>query len=222
MSLIQVMILGTTGNSQDILDTINDINSFSGETVYECIGFLDDNEKLWGHELSGVQVHGPLADAKKHTLCFFINGIGNPYNFYRKEKILSQTGVPLERFTTIIHPTASISKTATIGTGVVVFQHVTITTNVAIGNHVIILPNTVISHDAIIGHYTTIAGGAYVSGCVTIGDSCYLGARSALNGNISIGDDCLIGMGAIVLNSLEPNLTVVGNPARFLRKTIEE
>ena len=213
------MILGASGNSQDILDTLNDINTVSGKMIYRCRGFIDENETKWGQEMSGIKVQGPLADAYKYTDCFFINGIGNPSNFFQKQKIISRTQLPLERFTTIIHPSASVSRTATLGRGVVVFQNATITTHVSIGNQVIILPNTVISHDTVIGHYTSIAGGVYVSGNVTVGDSCYIGAKSTLTGNISIGDYCLIGMGAVVLNSFDTNNVVVGNPAKFLRKT---
>ena len=44
----QIIILGTGGNCIDILDTINDINARLSSKKYECIGFLDDNEKKWG------------------------------------------------------------------------------------------------------------------------------------------------------------------------------
>lgn len=217
----RVVILGTGGNSVDILDTINDINDLASKPVYECLGFLDDNESLWGTVIQGVKVLGPLESAHEHPDCSFVNGIGAPSNFWKKEAIISKTGAPLERFVTIIHPSASVSRTATLGSGVVVFQHVVITSNVKIGNHVIILPNTVISHDDVIGDYTCIAGGVCVSGQVKIGQSCYLGTNSTIIGNSEIGDRCLIGMGSCVLRSIPPNSVVVGNPARLLRQTIE-
>ena len=80
------MILGASGNSQDILDTLNDIKPVYGKMIYRCIGFLDDNETIWGQEMSGIKVHGPLADAYKYTNCFFINGIRNPSNFFKNKK----------------------------------------------------------------------------------------------------------------------------------------
>jgi len=217
----RVVILGTGGNSVDILDTIHDLNDRAATPVYECCGFLDDNAALWGTVIHGVKVLGPLASAPAQPDCSFVNGIGAPSNFWKKEGIIAKTGAALERFATLIHPSASVSRTATLGRGVVIFQHVVITSNVTIGHHVIILPNTVISHDDVIGDYTCIAGGVCVSGQVRVGRSCYLGTNSTIIGNADIGDRCLIGMGSCVLRSIPPNSVVVGNPARFLRHTVD-
>lgn len=217
----RVVILGTGGNSVDILDTINDVNDCASHPVYECVGFLDDNAALWGTGIHGVKVLGPLASAHAQPDCSLVNGIGAPSNFWKKDVIIAKTGAALERFVTILHPSASVSRTATVGRGVVVFQHVVITSNVTIGHHVIILPNTVISHDDVIGDYTCIAGGVCISGQVKIGQSCYLGTNSTIIGNAEIGDRCLIGMGSCVLRNIPPNSVVVGNPARFLRHTVD-
>jgi sugar O-acyltransferase (sialic acid O-acetyltransferase NeuD family) len=218
----KIIILGTGGNSVDILDTIDDINSRSSKAIYECMGFLDDNPSLWGTTLCGVEVKGPLAQAKQLADCYFVNGIGAPTNFWKKESIISKTGIPLDHFETIIHPSASVSRMAHIGKGTVIFQNVTITSNVHIGHHVIVLPNTVISHDDIIGDFTCIAGGVCISGGVKVGELSYLGTNSTIIGNIEIGHYCMVGMGSVVLESIEPNSVVVGNPARFLRHTTED
>jgi sugar O-acyltransferase (sialic acid O-acetyltransferase NeuD family) len=216
----EIIILGTNGNCIDVLDTICDINDSFGKTLYTCKGFLDDDEKKWGTALHGVKVLGPLNSAPTYDDCFFVNGIGSPTNFWRKQEIIGKTHLPIERFETIIHPTASVSRLSKIGRGVVIFQHVAITSNVRIGDHVIVLPNTVISHDDVIGDYTCIAGGVCISGGVEIGSSCYLGTNASVIANIKIGDHCLIGMGAVVVRDISENVVVVGNPARVLRRTV--
>jgi len=213
----KIVILGTGGNCIDILDTLNDINQIRPE--YQCVGFLDDTQANWGKDLHGIKVLGPLDSAAKYNDCLFVNGIGSPGNFWKKDAIICKTGVPDNRFATIVHPTASVSKMATLGAGVVVFQNATITSNVRLGKHVIVLPNAVVSHDDVIGDYTCITGGVCISGGVTIGSSCYIGTNSAINGNIAIGDYCLVGMGSVVLKSVPENSVVVGAPARFIRHT---
>jgi sugar O-acyltransferase (sialic acid O-acetyltransferase NeuD family) len=218
----KIIILGTGGNCIDILDTLNSINESKQRGDYECAGFLDDNEQNWGKAYYGVLALGPLNSAPKYSDHFFVNGIGSPANFWRKRAIISSANIPDERFEVIIHPSASVSSTAQLGYGTVVFQNVTITSNVKIGKHVIVLPNSVISHDAVIGDYTCIAGGVCISGGVTIGHSCYLGTHSAIIGNVNIGNYCMIGMGSVVLDNVDENRVVVGNPARFLRKTVPE
>jgi sugar O-acyltransferase (sialic acid O-acetyltransferase NeuD family) len=215
----KIIILGIGGNCIDILDTLNDINNSEKKNIYECVGYLDDNDHSWGKEIHGVKVLGSLDTAKDYADHFFVNGIGSPSSFWKKNEIISKAGVSLEQFETIIHPTASVSRMSRIGLGSVVLQNVTITSNVTIGNHVIILPNTVVSHDDVIGDFTCISGGVCISGCVEIGESCYIGTNSSIIGNIKIGKYCLVGMGSVVLNDIQENTVVIGNPAKMLRRT---
>lgn len=213
----KVIILGTGGNCLDILDTINDINE--KEKKYECVGFLDDNESMWGKTLMGKKVLGPLKLAKDYDDCFFVNGIGSDRTFLFKKKIIDSTGVTLDKFETIIHPTASVSRTAKLGNGVVVFQNATITTNVEVGNHVIILPNSIVSHDSIVGDYCCITGGVAISGMVKIGEFCYVGTGSSIRNGVTVGKNSLIGMGSVVTKDIESDSVVYGAPAKFIRKT---
>jgi sugar O-acyltransferase (sialic acid O-acetyltransferase NeuD family) len=217
----ELIILGTGGNAVDILDTVRDINASRGTNTYKCLGFLDDNPQKQGQSINGIRVLGPLRSADQYRDCLFVNGIGNSRNFWKKPAILSQTGIPVERFATIVHPTASVSTMAKLGRGTVVFQNAVITSNAAIGDHVIILPNSIISHDAIIGDYTCIAGGACLSGGVQVGTACYIGSNSCIIENVVIGNECMVGMGSVVLKDVPANSTVVGNPARFLKNTID-
>lgn len=216
----KVIILGTGGNCIDIADTLNDINKSKNENRYECIGFLDDDAGRQGLDFFGVKVIGMLADAGKFDDALFVNGIGSARNFWKKQEIIRKTGVSRDRFLTVIHPTASVSDWSRIGRGCVIFQNVAITANSRIGDHVVILPNSIISHDASIGDFTTIAGGVSVSGNVEVGDSCYLGTNAAIKDGMKIGSRSLIGMGSVVLEDVEENSIVVGNPARFLRNTV--
>ena len=147
--------------------------------------------------------------------------IGSERNFWKKATIISKTRVPLDRFETIVHPTASVSRMATLGKGVVVLQHVTIANQARIGHHVIILPNSVISHDVVVGDYTCITGGVCISGRVTIGRNCYLGTHSAIIGGVKLGTGCLIGIGAVIRHDVPEYAMMVGNPATLLRTTQE-
>jgi sugar O-acyltransferase (sialic acid O-acetyltransferase NeuD family) len=209
----RIVILGTGGTSRDILDTIWDVNDSDAAVRYECVAFLDDNRSLWGSTLHDVRISGPLASARDFEDCVFVNGIGSPGNFRDRERIIGSLGLDRERFATIVHPSASVSRTARIGRGSAVLQHVTIASNVRIGDHVVILPNSVVSHDVQIGDYTCVAGAAAISGGVRVGRAAYVGTGAAIIGGVTLGDGSLIGMGSIVRHDVAPASIVVGNPA---------
>jgi len=216
MKIKKVIILGTGGNCIDILDTINEINLIKKQ--YKVIGFLDDDKTKWQTKIYGIEVLGGLDIANTFSDTVFVNGIGSPNNFWKKKEIIDKTNLTIDRFETIIHPSASVSKMSNIGNGTVILQNVTISSNTSIGNHVMILPNSVINHDDKIGDYVSIASGVCIAGGVKIENSCYIGSGSTIIGNIHIKEKVLVGMGSVVLKDIKENSVVVGNPARFLRK----
>ncbi|MGB2824285.1 MAG: sugar O-acyltransferase, partial [Phycisphaerae bacterium] len=122
----KLIILGTGGNCIDILEAVREINASAAEGLYECAGFLDDDRDKWGRECCGLKVLGPLDTAPQYADCSFVNGIGSPANFWRKRAIIARTGLPPERFEAVIHPSASVSRTARVGRGSVVLQNVAI------------------------------------------------------------------------------------------------
>lgn len=52
----------------------------------------------------------------------------------------------------------------------------------------------------------------------TIGDNVYIFAGAILVGNIFIGDNSIIGAGTVVTKSVPANCTVVGNPAKIVKR----
>lgn len=215
----KIIIIGSGGNCTDILDTLLDINETGKKVKYECIGFLDDNPDRLNSSYVGVKVLGSLSEANKFQDCFFIFGIGSPSNHRKRREILATTCLKDSQFETIIHPSASVSRMAHIGTGTVIFQNATITSNVIIGRHVYILPNSIISHDTVVGDFTCIAGGVSISGKTHIGQSCYIGTNACVREGKLVGDFSLVGMGSVVVKDVPANITVFGNPAKPIRES---
>ncbi|HWX20983.1 MAG TPA: NeuD/PglB/VioB family sugar acetyltransferase [Candidatus Binatia bacterium] len=213
-----LIILGTGGNCIDILDAVLALNESGGMLQYRVRGFLDDNKEVWGQEVQGCRVLGPLSHARNYSDCLFANGIGSFHNYWRKPDIIATTGLPDEAFVSIVHPRASVSRFAALGRGTVVLQNATINSGVRVGCHVIILPNAVLSHDTVVGDHTCIASSACLAGGVQIGKACYLGAQCAVSNGVRIGDFSLAGIGAVVLQDVPPKTVVVGNPARVTRQ----
>lgn len=75
----------------------------------------------------------------------------------------------------LIHPTAVISPSATIGSGTVIMAGAIIQARARIGKHCIINTGATVDHDCIIGDYAHIAPGAHLCGHVEVGEGALVG-----------------------------------------------
>jgi sugar O-acyltransferase (sialic acid O-acetyltransferase NeuD family) len=106
-----------------------------------------------------------------------------------------------------------------IGEGAIFSPFTTITSNVKIGRFFHANIYSYVEHDCVIGDFVTFAPNVHCNGGVVIEDHVYVGAGATIKqgspGNpLVIGRDAVLGMGAVVTRSVEPGITVVGNPAR--------
>jgi sugar O-acyltransferase (sialic acid O-acetyltransferase NeuD family) len=200
-----LLIFPYNGNGLEALACLND--------EYNFIGFVDDTVEKQGLSEYGFTVFGRDA-FKKFSDSFVLAVPGSPESFKKRKDIITELNINPERFTTIIHPSAIVSKMAKIGTNSLIMAGVVITSNSIIGDNVCVLPNTVIHHDTVIGDYSLIGSNVSIAGGTRIGDNCYIGSGSKVINGIQIGDKVLIGLGSNVLKDIEQNAKVVGNPAK--------
>jgi sugar O-acyltransferase (sialic acid O-acetyltransferase NeuD family) len=211
-----VIVLGAGGNCRDIVDAMIDANRAAASPVFEPLGYLDDDPAKAGTTVGGVPVLGPLASWTEHPEASFVNGLNGVELTKRKAQILGDLGIPDDRWTNVVHPSAVVSTMAQLGTDVVLLANVTVNSDVRIGDHVMVLPNSVISHDAVIDDYCYLTPGVLVTGYVRLGAGAYLGAGAAIRHRVSVGAGAVVGMGSVVLDDVPAGVTVAGNPARAL------
>ena len=210
-----LIILGTGGNAFDVLDIV-DALADRGD-VWEVRGFLDDAPPAGSHYL-GYPVLGGLRDAGRFPDGWFISTIRNEGVFRRAADILAGTGIPADRFATLVHPQAEVSRRAALGRGVYVNFGASVAGGVVIGDQASLGPGCAVGHNAAIGDHTMLAPHVVVSGSVAVGRLCYLGAGAVVRQHVRVGDGALVGMGAVVVKDVPPGVTVVGNPARRLER----
>src|SRR5689334_21284804 len=109
-----LIIIGTGGSAYDVLDVIEAINS--RQPTWDVRGFLDDAKPFGSNHLD-LPVLAPLRDAGRFDGAMFINVIGSDKSFPIRPRIVSSTGLPPERFATLVHPAASVSSRANLGRG---------------------------------------------------------------------------------------------------------
>ncbi len=206
-----LMVIGASGTGREILDLVEDLNAISAQ--WRVCGILDDEADNQGREIHGIPVLGPVDFACGRSEALAI-GIASSGNRGARPGIMARLGCDIGRFPTLVHPSASVSRRARIGAGVIVLNNAVIGSEAEIGDFSVIFPNATIGHDSRLGAGVTVGPGAGVSGFVTVGDGAYLGSGCRIRERTQIGGKALVGIGAVVLGDVGPGHVVFGNPAR--------
>jgi sugar O-acyltransferase (sialic acid O-acetyltransferase NeuD family) len=130
--------------------------------------------------------------------------------FYILQTVL---GVPANA----VHPSATISSSVQLASGIFIAANATINPLVKIGNGAICNTSCSIDHECIIGDFAHIAPGAVLCGNVKIGEGSFVGANSVIRQGITIGKDVVIGAGAVVIKNIPDGAVMAGNPQKSLK-----
>lgn len=212
--LRQLVLVGGAGTSSDVLALIRSMNKSAPR--YEVLGLLDDALPA-GSQRYGVPVLGPLTCWDSYHDAWFVDCLGSPRSFRKREDLLTRVGLVEARFETLIHPSALIAEDAKIGQGSIIYPNVVVLSNVQIGQHVTILSGTVLNHEVVVGDWSILGSGVMLSGAVKVGRFCYLGTSSSVREGMAIGDGSLVGMGSAVIANVDQNKVVAGVPAKLIR-----
>jgi sugar O-acyltransferase (sialic acid O-acetyltransferase NeuD family) len=213
-----LVLVGAGGFGRESAELVRALNAAGPEPRWQLLGFLDDDEELWGRSVSGTRVLGgidALADlpTARVVLC-----TGQPANFRSKQRIAERLGLEPERYATLVHPSAVLPESCRVGHGTVVLAGCVATTDVEIGAHVGAMPQAVFTHDDRLEDFVTVGAGVRVAGMVHVGEGAYLGSGCVIRESLTIGPWALVGMGAVVTRDVPGGEVWAGSPARFLRQ----
>lgn len=175
---------------------------------WRIIGFLDDNaDAPLGATADRL---GSFASIDQHELTGHhptIIAVGDLR--LRKDCVARVDG----DFATVIHPSASVSPSATIGDGVFIGPNAVVHTNARIGAHATVNSGAIVEHDVVLGDNAHVAPGAALGGSVQVGAGTLIGIGARVIPGVRIGSDAIVGAGAVVIRDTPDGVCVVGAPA---------
>jgi acetyltransferase EpsM len=184
--------------------------------------FLDDN--MSGKEVNGIKVIGKVQ-----------NLIEDDRNIYAIEKykiliafgslFMKEREVVFRRlkdkgflFFNVIHQNTVIDKTSVVGEGNIISSFCVIHPNSKIGNNCVFCTSCTIDHDCVVEHHVYLSPGVNLSGGAKVKKGAFIGTNATIIPLKTIGEYAIVGAGAVVIDDVPDYATVVGNPARIIKK----
>lgn len=210
----KVIGLGAGGHAKVIIEILTKSGGF------EIIGLLDNKKELWNSRILDLPVLGGdelLLKLYNEGFRYAFIGLGSIGNSNPRRELYENIQHNEFEIVQAIHPSANISSSVEIGEGATIMAAVVINACTQIGQNVIINTGSIIEHDCDIRDHVHIASGAVLAGGITVNEGAHIGLGANLLQGIKIGKNAIIGAGSVVLNDVEPDIVVVGNPAKELR-----
>ncbi|MEH6784697.1 MAG: acetyltransferase [Alcanivorax jadensis] len=197
-------IIGAGGHGKVVADTAERLG-------WSEVVFFDPRfgplEQAHGHwRLLGVP-----EEAINHDCDGYFVAIGNSQARQRWCEWLLVRGLSLVK---LIDPASTVSRYATLESGVLVVAGSVINADTHIARGAIVNTRAAIDHDCTIGAYSHVCPGTALAGAVTVGEHSWLGIGCQVRQGARIGSHVTVGAGATVVSDIEDDLTVVGTPAR--------
>ena len=205
-----LIIIGVGGFAREVFWHAQD--SIGYGTDWDIKGFLDGDVKLAAEEYK--KLSAPLlGDVDSYVIepddCF-ICAIADPQ---AKEKLIQRVLDKDGKFINVIHNSAIIHPTASVGQGNILCPQVHIHDHAQIGDFVTFNGRSGVGHDANIADYSSLMGTVDITGYVKVGKRTFWGSGARVVPHSRVDDDAVIGIGSVVLRRVRAGVTVFGNPA---------
>ena len=209
---MKIVIYGASGHGKVVADIVSAMGTI------ELVGFVDDHVSGQKKAVGRVPVLGgeeSLTEILRKGVEGAVVAIGRNDVRLEKADLLQGMGFKL---VTAIHPSAVLAGDVQIGVGTVVMAGVVVNASVRIGSNVILNTSATIDHDCVLGDGCHLSPGVHLAGNVSVGKGSHVGIGACAIQNVAIGEWATVGAGAVVIRDVTSGKTVVGNPAKELRK----
>lgn len=206
-----LVIVGAGGLGREVAALVEALNE--SPPTWDLIGFVDDDDALQDTSVMDYPVHGRVDDLAGKPTFSYVIAIGDGQ---ARRDVASRLDDAPAQPATLVHPSASIHRTTTLGEGTILCNGAAPTVDVTIGPHVVVDQHCTVGHDCVLDPFVTLHPGVRVSGSVHLRQGVTLGAGAVILPGRTIGAHATVGAGAVVTEDLPADRTAVGVPARLV------
>jgi len=185
----------------------------------DCVRSLvlvDENHHLWRKCIGGVPVVGDISGwVERHAEGIeAVIAVGHNPQRLELARRLAEMQV---QFARVVHPSAVIMRSASLGVGVMVLPQCVVNTGAQVGDHVVLNTGVIVEHDCFVEEGASLSPGTRMGGRVAIGRGAFLGTGTTCLPRVTIGQEAIVGAGSLVAGDIPRGVVAYGVPARVIR-----
>jgi sugar O-acyltransferase (sialic acid O-acetyltransferase NeuD family) len=202
----RLMVIGSSGHAQSVLEAA------------ETAGFVVDGAISTANsdgDIGFASLLSALHDIDLVTTALAFGHGVNHVRFRAFEEVLSV--FPQAQFPPIVHSSAWVSPTASLGRGAVVLAQASVGSDSTLGVGALINTGASLDHDSTLGDFASLGPGARTSGNTLIGPRTMLGLHAGVLQGRTIGEDTVVGAHSLVIEDIPALSVAIGTPCRVTR-----
>ena len=211
----RIIIVGSGGFGREVYQWTCDWIDAQTSKDHEIGGFLDiDPDQLNGFEIP-VPHLGCEDTYSINENDRFIIAIGQPE---KRQIVASKLQAKGGQFFNLIHPTAVVSSSVSIGKGVVVCPFATLCPNTTVGDFALLNIYSSLGHDAVLGACSVMSPYSTLNGFAEVKENVFLGTHAVVVGGRVVGKGSRISAHATVFTDLKPGSTLLIKPPTLVSR----
>lgn len=204
----RIIIVGAGGFGREVLQWARDAWP---EHADKIVGFLSDDPRVPDGMATGLPILGSPDDYAPQPGDGLLLGIGR-HGVRRRvaEQIESRGG----HFLSLIHPSAIVAESATIGRGSVICPFASVTVSTRLAEFCLLNMYSLAAHDATLGAFTVLSPYAGVAGRAIVGEEVFVAMHAFVGPGVKVGNHAVISGCSCALHHVPAGTLVYGVPGR--------
>lgn len=204
----RILIVGAGGFGREVLQWARDAWP---RHAARLAGFLSNDARVLDGFEPGLSILDSPENYRPLPGDFLLLAIGVPYVRRQVAESLLARGA---EFLTLVHPTAVVAASATIGAGSILCPYAIVSDSASLGRFALLNYHASIGHDASAGDYTVLSPYATLGGHAQIEPDVFMGLHASVGPGKRVGARSKVSANSCALANAPADSIVFGAPGR--------